>query len=47
VPTHVPVVLGGDFTETRCKNETKQKGNSEKLNNIHDFGMNNAPTANH
>jgi len=46
VPTHAPI-LGRDFTETRWENETKQKANSEKLNSIHDFGMNNAHTANH
>lgn len=42
VPTHV------HFTETRWKNERKQIQNSEKkLKSIHDFGMNNASTANH
>jgi len=39
--------IGSRLYKTRWKNETKQNQNSEKLKSIDDFGMNNAPTANH
>ena len=39
--------VGRDFTETRWKNGTKQKGKQLKAQKHSWFEMNNAPTANH